>query len=693
MTSIPENALKRKEIISVFKGHNIELTPAGKWRFGKKGETKKTQNGERSVEGKKVAIDANRKDYLDLADYPDDNMFRHKIEDSGYLCVDFDGDRIPESFLDQIPTLRDTFYSTTTRASNQHRYLAPPEGKQWTTGRQTKFEADGVRIDLLTSGVIFEGHLHNLSDSKYSMNDKEILPVSDQEYEALEKWLMPVPKKAKSEPKADQKGTKYDLPSASTLLIENGYKRIFSNRLLCPNSESGVAGVHVFDDGGVYSHHSSENDWLADGSSHDGFDVYAHYFHNGDKKSAHKDLQEQGRVFENVDLTTFAKTEGTIEKITRSLDAKNGKGVKSIDKFIAFCQKEPALTYSQAKRISDMLDSWLRMRDYKDRFNEPKKFLEAFTEEIDPLEILKGYAMTKKVRKKYEELVHLYDGLIVQGYHIYVYGNAGSGKTTTMFYLMITMAQDHPDKQFVFFYLDGALNMASAMDQYVEELELNNVMLLTEGSASDYKEVMDKFVKSGADLTEYVFFYDTFKYMSRNVNDKNSNKEAMHSIKALNKLGATFITLGHTNKDGKRESGTAELEQDSDAMIRVDSIENNGRIVTSLSKGGRCRFDLKERSFSYVAGDPTSVIEESEFMVIDDDQEIKVLVNEIKELLKDGQKSTKEIQEVFSGGRNKLLKILHSHADKIGYWNVERGEKNTQLYSLSKNIEDDLGFE
>ena len=384
-------------------------------------------------------------------------------------------------------------------------------------------------------------------------------------------------------------------------------------------------------------------------------------------------------------IDKYAEKVTRMDQLTKLLDPQNGKGIKSIDKLIEHCKKEPALPLKQVRKVSEMLGTWLRMRDLSDRYGEPKKLLEAFIVEVNPLEALKGYAMTKDVRKKYEELVYLYDGLIVNGYHHYVYGQAGSGKTTTMYYLMISMAQEHQDKQFIFFYLDGALNMASQMDKYIEDLGIKNVMMLTEGSASDYKEVMDNFINSEVDLRNYVFFYDTFKYMSRNVNDKNSNKEAMHSIKALNKLGATFITLGHTNKDGKRESGTAELEQDSDAMIRVDSIEDNGRMITSLSRGGRCRFDLKEKSFSYVAGDPTSVIEEDMFMEIDNDDEVKAIVLNIKHILEDGQKTTKEIVDETTFGKNKMLKVLHNYTDKLGYWELEKGDKNTKKYTLWEN--------
>mgnify|MGYP000706314670 CR=1 FL=1 len=74
----------------------------------------------------------------------------------------------------------------------------------------------------------------------------------------------------------------------------------------------------------------------------------------------------------------------------------------------------------------------------------------------------------------------------------------------------------------------------------------------------------------------------------------------MHLIKEVCKLGATFISLGHTNKDGERYSGTAEIEQDSDGVLRIDGIdEANNQTVSTIKKGGRCRFDVKETSFTF----------------------------------------------------------------------------------------------
>ena len=93
-----------------------------------------------------------------------------------------------------------------------------------------------------------------------------------------------------------------------------------------------------------------------------------------------------------------------------------------------------------------------------------------------------------------------------------------------------------------------------------------------------------------ARLDNVIVVLDTLKFLTSDINNKNANKEAMHYIKSLCKLGAAWVSIGHTNKDGRRESGTAEIEQDSDGLLRIDSIIDGGKGIATIKKGGRCRW-------------------------------------------------------------------------------------------------------
>ena len=68
------------------------------------------------------------------------------------------------------------------------------------------------------------------------------------------------------------------------LLRSHGYKPKGPDRWTAPSSESGLAGVVLLETGKVYSHHGS--DPLADGFSHDSFDVYRLLAHGGDHRAA-----------------------------------------------------------------------------------------------------------------------------------------------------------------------------------------------------------------------------------------------------------------------------------------------------------------------------------------------------------------------------------------------------------------------
>lgn len=84
----------------------------------------------------------------------------------------------------------------------------------------------------------------------------------------------------------------YDVAS---LLDSFGYKRV-GKKYIHPSSSSGMAGVVLLDNR-YYSHH--ESDPLADGHTHDAFDLFVHWTHRGDfdaaVKQAANDLDHQGQ--------------------------------------------------------------------------------------------------------------------------------------------------------------------------------------------------------------------------------------------------------------------------------------------------------------------------------------------------------------------------------------------------------------
>lgn len=124
----------------------------------------------------------------------------------------------------------------------------------------------------------------------------------------------------------------------------------------------------------------------------------------------------------------------------------------------------------------------------------------------------------------------------------------------------------------------------------VNEIDHPRFSLFENQTISDLKEFYADHIKSETRLDNTIIVLDTFKFLSNDINGKNANKDAMHFIKSICKLGAAWVSLGHTNKDGKSHSGTAEIEQDSDALLRIDSIIENGKAIANIKKAGRCRW-------------------------------------------------------------------------------------------------------
>jgi predicted ATP-dependent serine protease len=291
------------------------------------------------------------------------------------------------------------------------------------------------------------------------------------------------------------------------------------------------------------------------------------------------------------------------------------------------------------------------------------------------LDLFDKFKMTKKRREELKNMKFVIDGLIVENYHTYLMGNAGSGKTTILLHLCFEMVKK--GYKVFYFYLDGALNTASKVDEEIERLEIeSNFNLLVDGTMKDYKEILEKFISTKSNFDKTVFILDTFKFLSADVNHKNANKDAMHLIKEVCKLGATFISLGHTNKDGERYSGTAEIEQDSDGVLRIDGIdEANNQTVSTIKKGGRCRFDVKETSFTFRKGNILSVEKLDE--VVDTENQLKqketekndkFIIDEIKRVLRLNPNILQKdiiptVIENTTVSKNKILKILNTYVD------------------------------
>jgi archaellum biogenesis ATPase FlaH len=319
---------------------------------------------------------------------------------------------------------------------------------------------------------------------------------------------------------------------------------------------------------------------------------------------------------------------------------------------------------------------------------------------INPLDKFKKFQFTDEKIKEYKNMNYVKNNLFAEGRHIYLFGPAGSGKTTVLLHLAFEMVDN--GYIVIYFYLDGEMSSSAKVSEEINKRGIEDkYQLLADGTMSDYFSILEDLIKQQIPLNKYIFILDTFKFFTRNINDKNSNKEAMHFIKELQKLGATFISLGHTNKDKKNESGTAEIEQDSDGVLRIDSMEDKGKIISTVKKAGRCRWDVVPISFEFIAGDVSSVVEidndidiESEVIRKDEEQKDKFLIIEVQRILRiNGALNTtlltKRIKENIGLGGNAVLAKLHLYADV--YWKKEAVKNSTAIeYTLIDTIQNSI---
>jgi len=312
------------------------------------------------------------------------------------------------------------------------------------------------------------------------------------------------------------------------------------------------------------------------------------------------------------------------------------------------------------------------------------------------LNLFDKFQMTKQRREELKNMKYVIDGLIVENYHTYLMGNAGAGKTTILLHLCFEMVKK--GYKVFYFYLDGALNTASKVGEEIEKLNIENEFkLLVDGTMNDYKDILKSLINSKTRLDKTVFILDTFKFLSEDINHKNANKEAMHLIKEVCKIGATFVSLGHTNKDGVKFSGTAEIEQDSDGVLKISGFEDaNNTIISTIKKGGRCRYDMKEVSYSFIAGDVLSATKLAkvfdaeakirEMAALNEDKPfIKIIKEELRLKQSMLQKDIVSMISDFGLSKAKASKLLNNYIDK--HWSKTQSKETPNGYEY-KVIDD-----
>lgn len=318
-------------------------------------------------------------------------------------------------------------------------------------------------------------------------------------------------------------------------------------------------------------------------------------------------------------------------------------------------------------------------------------------------EKLKGKRMSKEAKERALNMYFFLDNILPIGFHIIIYGAAGSGKTTIVLHLMKELLERHDEAEVYYLYLDGQLGMAANYVQHLEDKGLaDRYNIITDGTADELMIVVEELVSESRNPENLIFVLDTLKYLIPDILSKGNNAKALHRIKALTGKGVTFISLHHTNKDGENYAGTAEIEQDSDAVLKLETMEGEEEHtkISTLKEGGRVRYFFKKQSFTFKKGDPTSV--EMLDGQVDTDKLVQqkkdsYLITIIKGILTlKGSISKSELEglvkedDAFDGSIKELKIILKRYIDI--HWKIQKtgDKKQIHMYSVISSVSENI---
>jgi len=240
---------------------------------------------------------------------------------------------------------------------------------------------------------------------------------------------------------------------------------------------------------------------------------------------------------------------------------------------------------------------------------------------------------------------YITEDLIKEGQIVTVYGNAGAGKTSLILYFATRWIEDFK-KQVLYINMDGDNPMTTPLQEVYGDRFIN----IGKGASST---VIPRLLAINSEtLSQTVLIFDTYKKFTSDVNNKGANVALFEKLRQLQSKGASIIMLAHTNKDKKSHSGTADIEQDGDAMLRVSGASDGDTLNVSIKQGGRTRWEVTPKTFSITIDDypnPQTCIESDVYIdlqQVENEIEDSSHIIAIKEILDDlGFPNTKELQK------------------------------------------------
>lgn len=150
------------------------------------------------------------------------------------------------------------------------------------------------------------------------------------------------------------------------ILLKYNYTKV-GDRWLHPNSKSGIAGVIILSGNKYYSHHSNQSDSLANGYSHDCFDLLVYWKYNNDVNAALTSLANE--------LDSKVQKERQVSYM-QSRDDDNLLGFTGVNiepDIIPLNTELPPVKVFDYDLLPDKLSDWIR--DIAERIQCPPDFL------------------------------------------------------------------------------------------------------------------------------------------------------------------------------------------------------------------------------------------------------------------------------------------------------------------------------
>ena len=305
--------------------------------------------------------------------------------------------------------------------------------------------------------------------------------------------------------------------------------------------------------------------------------------------------------------------------------------------------------------------------------------------------IFAGSIITLEEAKELQMKRYITAGLIKEGQIVTVYGNAGAGKTSLILYFATKWIEEF-GKDVLYINMDGDNPMSIPLQ------EKHGKKFLNIGKGSTSKIMPTLLGLNSTTLSDTVLIFDTYKKFTSDVNSKSANVTLFEQLRQLQGKGASIILLAHTNKDKRDVSGTADIEQDGDAMLRVNgaiefsATKKTGTFKVSIKKGGRTRWEITPRSFRMVVDghpDPQKCTELDNFVdmhSLENENEDASHIASIKDILyRNPFITTTELENII----NHSTALSYREAKRVIYayegrhWNRHlQADKRTYKWSI-----------